>query len=320
MSKIALITGITGQDGSYLADLLLKKGYNVHGLVKPDEEACWRHNYLHIQDAIMLHECLLTDKLAVRDAIGQIKPDEIYNLAAQSLVSESIKNPEATLEFNIQSVEYLLESIIQIDNTIRFFHASSSEIFDPTATQPLTSSATIGPINPYGESKAANHLLVQNYRVNFNVFAVNGILFPHESPLRHDKSLIKTLIRSAKFIKDGGNKKIHLGQAENQRDFGNAREYVEAMWLSLQQNTARDYIISSGNPVSIMDITKYILKKFNLSEDVIKMDEALFQSPNIPIIYGDNTETIKILGWECNTSIYETIDSMIEFHIGNHQP
>jgi len=313
MSKTALITGITGQGGSYLAALLLKKGYNVHGLVRPDEGVGWRHTYLGIADAVILHECILTDAEAVTDVLIKIHPDEIYNLAAQSVVSQSIQNPEDTLNFNIHSVENLLASIVQIDNTIKFFHASSSEIFDPNAQQPLTITSPIRPTNPYGVSKAENHLLVQKYRNESNIFAVNGILFPHESPLRHQKSLIKTLITSAEAIKNGSDQKIHLGQANNQRDFGNAQEYVEAMWLSLQQEDAHDYIISSGTPVSILDISEYILKKFDLPLDIIKIDKALFRSPNTPIIYAENNVTRNTLGWTCNIGIYETIDTMIDF-------
>ena len=314
MNKVALITGVFGQDGSYLAELLLTKGYVVHGVARDRESGAWRHEYLGITGKVTIHTIDLTDKAALTVLLTEIRPSEIYNLAAQSSVAHSIDNPEATLLFNINSVTAILESIQAVDTTIKLFHASSSEIFDPEAEQPLTVHSPIKPGNPYGVSKAANHTAVIDYRTRFGMFAVNGILFPHESPLRDVSSFINRSIATAMDIKTGTKDHLTLGQIENKRDFGDARLFVEAMWLSLQAPSAADYIISSGTAVSIREIVEYILNQYEVPRCATLIDERMFRYPNMPLMVGDNTETKATLGWSYDRPIFVTIDDMIEFH------
>ena len=311
--KVALITGVYGQDGSYLAALLSKHGYTVHGVVRPHSQKSWRHAYLQIEGKVTIHECDLENQPAVTGLIEVVQPTEIYHLAAQSSVPVSLQHPAQTLRFNTLSVLNLLESIRLINTNIKFFHASSSEIFDPAADQPLTAFSPIRPANPYGISKATSHLMVQQYRKIFGLFVVNGILFPHESPLRQPDSFIKKLIQSALSIKNGSGDSVRLGQVSNQRDFGDASNYTQAMLLTLQVETPDDYIISSGNPVSIKDIAEYVLKKYELPFDAMYSDPTLFRHPNAEVVYGDNARTQETLGWKPSTSIFETIDRMIEF-------
>jgi len=313
MNKVALITGVFGQDGSYLAEFLLAKGYTVHGITRPKDNGAWRHDFLHIAGQVIVHTTDITDLSALKDLLSEIRPTEIYNLAARSSVQDSINNPEATLIFNISSLQTILDAVQEVEPTVRIFHASSSEIFDPTAEQPLKVDSPINPTNPYGVSKAANHKAVIDYRTRLGLFAVNGILFPHESPLRDQHSFIKKCIATALEIKRGTKEFISLGQIENKRDFGDARLFVKAMWLSLQAPEATDYIISSGSAVSIKEIAEYILKKCEVPLSAIRIDESMFRHPNMPLMLGDNTETKAKLGWSYESSIFVTINDMIEF-------
>ncbi len=311
MKKVALITGITGQDGSYLADLLLSKDYEVHGIYREKGAGPWRFAKLGIQNEIKLHLGKLDDLKIVRELIGVIKPDEIYHLAAQSSIPESCKDPVTTINFNILSTQNILETVRQLKLPTKIFHASSSEIFDPEAPSPISTHSNIKPVHPYGVAKATCHFLIQLYRNSYGIYAVNGILFPHESPLRDRGTILKFFISQAEEIKKGNLKEFTLAAPENIRDFGDATSYVEVMWLSLQAKKADDYIICSGNPISIKEITEYILAQYSLSKSYIKIDDSLVRQPNIPIIFGDSSETTQKLGWSNTISIYETIKNII---------
>lgn len=313
MKKTALITGISGQDGSYLAAFLLNKGYIVHGITREKSNPIPSHKYLGITDRIRLHQVNLIDITAVKSTVKEIAPTEIYHLAAQSSVNASLVNPGKTIEFNVNSTANLLETIRTDPSPIKFFYASSSEIFDPHATLPLTINSSIKPTNPYGMSKAQSHFLVQNYRKEYSLYLVNGILFPHESPLRAPHSFIKTTIRQAVAISQGSTTPIRLGQIENKRDFGDARDYAVAMWWCLQQSAARDYIIATGKATSIKQITEYILTSLNVPLNVYFSDPALWREPNMPIIYGDNSDILPYSKWSQGYDLYTTIDDMIRF-------
>lgn len=308
MPKIALITGIAGQDGSYLTKLLLGKGYVVHGLTKEESSHLWRHDYLGTYGKCHLHTIDLTDKGSVKTIIATIKPDEVYHLAAQSSVANSIKDPLPTLRFNTLSTLSLLEACTWANADIRLFHASSSEIFDQLANSPLSLRSPIRPSTPYGASKAAAHLLTQSSRSHGNLFAVNGVLFPHESPLRHPDAFTKSLIRQAVAIKQGEANTILLGQIENARDFGSAEEFVYAIWQSLQAETAQDYIIGTGTPTTIRDIAYYVLDSLGLDRTIIQG-----QTGDVSSIFADTTETETLLGFKASATIYKTIDEMIRF-------
>lgn len=310
-TKTALITGITGQDGSYLSHLLLREGYRVYGTTHRDDPDRSRLVQLGVDQKITLITGDLTDSKHVCELLEDIQPHEVYHLAAQSLVSTSLNDPHETLHCNIDSILNICVAIQQINQSIRLFNASSSEIFSPTTTMPLKPDSPIGPTNPYGISKAAGHLLVKFYRLQHGLFAVNGILFPHESPLRQPASFVKSTISQALEIAARGAGEIRLGQVENLRDYGDARRFVEAMWRSLQIESARDYIISSATPCSIRDIASYILKKTGVPNEAIIIDKSLFRSPNITEAWGDNTETKELLNWQYDTDFTTVLDEMI---------
>lgn len=317
MEKIALITGITGQDGSYLAKLLLTKGYLVHGTSRTPKAKNWRHHELSISKQLTINECDLTDRDAVITLITTIQPTEIYHLAAQSSVSESFTVPYETFCQNTLSTLTLLEVVRAIDINIKIFNASSSEIFDQFAPQPLSLTSPRLPASPYGISKLAGHMLVEQYRTTFRLFAVNGILFPHESPLRQPNSFIKTVIRKAIACTQNEQGNIALGYIDTERDFGYAASYVEMMWRSLQAQTATDYIIATGQTTSLRTIVEYIAKKLNLPQTTIT--SSPIQQSTLPTsIYGDITDTTAKLGEFPITNLYATIDAMIEFEMRYH--
>lgn len=309
MPKIALITGIAGQDGSYLAQLLLSQGYIVHGITRDESPNLWRHEYLEINGKCNLHTIDLTDAHTVQHLITDIVPHEVYHLAAQSSVAASIQNPVPTLHFNTLSTLYLLQACRAADSTIKFFHASSSEIFDLQASAPLSLQSPIRPHSPYGAAKAAAHFLTTSFREHAGLFAVNGVLFPHESPLRHEGAFTKSLVRQAVAIKNGGSNPIVLGQIDNERDFGSAEEYVHAMWLALQSESARDYIIGTGKSTTIREISYYVFTLLGLDRSLIQSQTA--KAPNA--IYADTTETEIQLGWKAGGTIYQIMDDMVDF-------
>ena len=312
IKNIALITGITGQDGSYLAAFLLDKKYEVHGITRNLTETHWRHDYLGITDALMLHAANLEDEMAIRTLLADIQPTEIYHLAAESSVAASLADPYPTLRFNIQSTLALLNATRAINSNIRFFNASSAEIFDANVTQPLTLESPFKPNTPYGISKLTGHTLVQKYRHHSNLFAVNGILFPHESPLRLETSFFKSVIRNAVACKRGTKHAITLGYIDTERDFGDATQYVKVMWKSLQVIRADDYIIATGIPTSLRVLVMYIMDKLELPASLLETTRDA-NRPLPKTIYGDPTETCQKLDWTYTGDVFATIDAMIAF-------
>jgi GDPmannose 4,6-dehydratase len=312
--KKALITGITGQDGAYLTELLLGKGYEVIGFSRSDQPDLSKLAYLGVADRVKVEKIDLLDLAAVKDMIKKHQPTEIYNLAGQSSVNVSFKEPLETVTYNMLSVQNQLEAIRLIDKSIKFYQATSCEIYSDKNKLPIREETQFYPSSPYGVSKVAAHMLVESYRDTFGLFAVSGILFNHESFLRKNYFMMN-LIKTARAISNGADEYIYLGNADNKRDFGYAPEYVKAIWLMMQNQEPKDYLVCSGKSVSIREITEYVLKKFGVSSDRIKIDEKLFRKPNVPDLYGDNSRAKQELGWKYEMDFFQALDIMIEEEI-----
>jgi GDPmannose 4,6-dehydratase len=309
--KKAIITGITGQDGAYLSELLLQNGYEIIGFSRSSTPNMSNLEYLGVAGRVVVEQVNLLDLGQIREKIEHHKPDEIYNLAAQSSVNYSFQEPLETVNFNISSVLNLLECIRKTDKKIKFYQATSCEMYSDKNNLPITEGTQFYPSSPYGVSKAAAHMLVESYRESFGLFAVSGVLFNHESNLRKNYFIMK-LIKTAQAISAGADEYIYLGDSENKRDFGYAPEFVRAIWLMMQNTKPKDYLICSGSSVSIRNITEHVLGKFNVPVSRIKIDEKLFRKPNVPDLYGDNSRAKKELGWDCTTNFFDSLDRMIE--------
>jgi len=242
----------------------------------------------------------------------QCRPDEIYNLAAQSSVSRSFQDPVETLQFNILSVTNLLESILHTDKNIRFYQASSSEMFGSINALPLTENSIFHPVSPYGISKASAHWITINYRESFGLFTTSGILFNHESVLRESHFIIKKIIRSAIDIQNGRQDFLEVGNIDIKRDFGYAPKYVEAMYLMMQHERPDDYIIATGKSLSIREIIYYVFEKMNISKEKIKINQTFFRPNEIINIYGDASKARAKLGWKYTMSFFQVLDILIE--------
>lgn len=314
--KTAIITGITGQDGSYLAKLLLEKGYKVIGITRSyNSSNIVKLKYLDIYKIVTLEECDLMDVSSIIKILKKYVPDEIYNLAAQSSVGLSFDQPIGTMQFNIISVLNLLESIRMVDENIKFYQATSSEMFGKVEKLPITEKTILHPSNPYAISKATNYWTVINYREAYGLFACNGILFNHESFLRSDNFFIKKIIKQSLNIKYGSQKVLKVGNIDIKRDFGYAPKYVEAMWLMLQQRKADDFIICSGKSLSLREIIYYIFDKLKIERDKLVVDEKLYRPVDIDDIYGDDSKARKFLGWNYNLDFYNVLDILVEEEI-----
>jgi GDPmannose 4,6-dehydratase len=311
--KTALITGITGQDGSYLAKLLLQKDYRVIGTVRSYRHAN-THNfdYLGIKGDVIIEELDLLDMANIISLLHKYKPDEIYNLAAQSSVSLSYDQPLGTFSFNTISVNNLLESIRLFSPNTKIYQASSSEMYGLVEKMPIRIETPMHPVSPYGVSKMASHFMVTIYRESYDIFASNGILFNHESFLRSNNFFIKKIIKSAIAIKNKQQLNLKVGNINVKRDFGYAPMYVDAMWKILQQDKPSDFMICSGKSIVLRDIIEYVFDKMSLDKHLIIEDESLFRPNEIQDIYGDNTKAKEILNWEYNLSFFEVLDMLIE--------
>ncbi|SDD38776.1 GDPmannose 4,6-dehydratase [Algoriphagus faecimaris] len=313
--KKALITGITGQDGAYLAQLLLSKGYNVIGVTRQtDSFAFHRLAYLGIDKKIEIAYFDLTDPKAVLACLEQYHPDEIYNLAAQSSVGQSFHIPQETFSFNTMSVMNLLDGVRQFDRKIRFYQASSSEMFGNVSFQnlPIRESLLFHPVSPYGISKASAHWLTVNYREAYGIFTTCGILFNHESALRGENFVIKKLINTALKIQAGKAETLTLGNLAVSRDWGYAPKYVEAMWKMLQQERPGDYIICSGNLSTLQELLLKVFDQLGLDMGKhLRLDQAFMRSLDLGVIYGDNTKAKAELEWEYNLSTDDLIAQLI---------
>lgn len=309
---VALVTGITGQDGAYLAKLLLNKNYRVVGLVRSIHTYFdFGLKYLNIDKDVELIENSLMDLSSLISIINQVKPDEIYNLAAESSVAHSFAEPISTLRFNTQSVLNLLEAIRITDIRIKFYQASSSEMFGQVNLLPITENTQMNPVSPYAISKASAYWTVNSYKSSYGLFACNGILFNHESFLRKENFFMKKIIKNAILIKHNKLNEIKVGNLEVSRDFGNAQDYVNAMYLMLQQKVAKNYLICSGKSIQLKVIVHYIFDQLNISKDRIIEDQSLIRPSEIINIYGDNSKAKSELGWKQDSSFFDTIDQLI---------
>ena len=316
--NVAIITGITGQDGAYLAELLISKGYKIIGVVKDSENINKsRLEYLSVVDQIEWQQCKLTDENDVKKLLEKYKPTEFYNLAAQSSVSKSYQDPILTLSFNTLSVATILECIRQTDKTIKFYQASSSEMCGNVNSLPITENSTLYPVSPYAVSKCTSFWLTVNYRESFDMFCTSGISFNHESYLRNENFIIKKVLNTAFEILEGKKETLELGNIDIKRDFGYAPKYVEAMYLMMQHKTPDHYILASGKSISLKEVVFYIFDKLNISREKIIVNKDLFRPNEIMDIYGDSSKAKKILNWEYEISFFDVLDIIIDESIEN---
>jgi GDPmannose 4,6-dehydratase len=307
----ALITGISGQDGSYLADFLLEKGYEVHGLVHGSTDG--RYERLDgVIDQITLHPGDLLDEHSLVGVLTRSSPDEVYNLAAMSSVAESWRLAVATAEYTAVGVTRLLEGIRQVCPEARFYQASSSEMFGRTRETPQSERTPFYPRSPYGVAKAYGHFITVNYRESFGLHASSGILFNHESPRRGQSFVTRRISRGVAEIKLGLSDELVLGNLDVRRDWGYAREYVEAMWLMLQQPEAGDYVIGTGVSHSVRDLVDAAFACVDLSADEhVRIDPALARPADIEELVADPAKARERLGWEARTSFEELVELMV---------
>lgn len=315
----ALITGITGQDGSYLSELLLSKGYEVHGLVRRTSQlARSRLEHLYNDPAIygqrlFLHYADLDDATACRRVLFKIIPDEIYHLAGQSHVGLSFEIPESTCEMTALGTLRLLELVRDMKPMPKFFHASSSEIFGEPAQMPQDETTPMAPVNPYGCAKAFATQMVTVYRRSFGLFASNGILFNHESPRRGENFVTKKICHAAAAIKLGLRKELLLGDLQAQRDWGHARDYVQGMWLALQAQTAEDYVFATGRLHSVQDAVERAFSILQLDWSKYVGRDARFARPSEPHrLVGNPAKAERLLGWRPTVSFDGLIAEMTE--------
>jgi GDPmannose 4,6-dehydratase len=316
--KVAIITGITGQDGAYLSKLLLEKEYKVIGLVRSKNSSSLRGlNYLNITDQITIEECDLTDLSQIMRIFKAYEPNEVYNLAAQSSVSLSFAQPIGTFQFNTLSVFNLVEAIKQFDSKIKFYQASSSEMFGEVKHLPITEDTEFHPKSPYAISKAAAHWTCVNYRESYNLFICCGILFNHESHLRTDTFFVKKVIREAIKIKKGLSQSLTVGNLNIKRDIGYAPQYVEAMYKMMQQPKADSYLICTGSSVSLKYITEYVFNKLGVPTSAIVSDPKLFRPSEINDIYGSNKHINTSLDWHYTLTIEGLLDILVDEELKN---
>ena len=310
--KTAIISGISGQDGAYLARLLLSKNYAVTGLVRNSEgTGLWRLKFLGIADKVKLVECDLTDLSQIFRLIQDINPDEVYHLAAQSSVSVSFSQPIATINYNTISTLNLLETIRLSHSRLKFYQASSSEMFGVVDKLPIDEETVIHPQSPYAISKAAGYWMTRNYREAYKIFATSGILFNHESALRQNSFVIKKIIRTALDIQEGKTDTLVLGNIDVRRDFGYAPAYVEAMWRIMQQEIPEDFIICSGFSSSIREIVEMVFSLLNLSLSYLHTEQSLYRPAEINENYGNPEKAKRVLGWSYDFTLRQLIEQLI---------
>ena len=327
--KVALITGITGQDGSYLAELLLEKGYQVHGIVRR-ASLINTHRIDHIYDSITLHYGDLTDSTNLVRIIQKVQPDEIYNLGAQSHVKVSFEMPEYTADVDGVGTLRILEAVrlLGIEDRVRIYQASTSELYGLVQETPQRETTPFYPRSPYGVAKLYGYWIVKNYREAYGMYACTGILFNHESPRRGETFVTRKITRGLKAISEGKQKVLYLGNLDALRDWGHARDYVEAMWLMLQQETPDDYVIATGKQYSVRQFVEksaryfgYDIEWYGKGEDEIGIDKKTkktivavnskyFRPAEVETLLGDPTKAKNELGWEPKTTFEKLIEEM----------
>ncbi len=338
MNKVALITGVTGQDGSYLAEFLLEKGYEVHGMVRRAST----HNYDRIEHLIQdVHNCKnnfylhygdITDSSNIIRLLNEVKPTEIYNLAAQSHVRVSFDVPEFTADTDAIGTLRILESIriLNMEGKVKFYQASTSELYGKVQEVPQTETTPFYPRSPYAVAKLYAYWIVKNYREAYNIFAVNGILFNHESPRRGETFVTKKITKTVKEIKNGNVEKLYLGNIDSKRDWGYAKEYVECMWQMLQTDKPEDFVIATGETHTVREFVEEAFRYIDIEikwegsgvqekgidkqtgKVLIEIDPYYFRPTEVDLLIGDATKAKKELGWEPKIKFKELVEIMMK--------
>jgi GDPmannose 4,6-dehydratase len=316
MAKRALITGISGQDGSYLAEFLINKGYEVHGIarrmaIENPEHRLFRIR--HIIDKVQLHGASLESYPSLYQVISRVRPDEIYHLAAQSFVSYSFEDEFTTMSANVNGTHFMLAAIREVAPNARFYFAGSSEMFGNPPSVPQNEETIFRPRSPYGISKVAGYYLTRNYREAYGLFSCSGILYNHESPRRGLEFVTRKITSQAAKIKLGLDDEVRLGNLEARRDWGHAREYVKAMWIMLQQNRPDDYVIATGKNYSVRDFAELAFSLVGLKlENYLKLDERYKRPAEVDNLLGDCSKAKKELGWEYHLTLRDLVKEMVE--------
>jgi GDPmannose 4,6-dehydratase len=310
--KRALITGITGQDGSYLAELLLDKGYEVHGMVRRASTETFQR-LEGIRDAITLHTGDLLDQRSLGDVMRDCQPEEIYNLAAMSFVAASWSQPVLTTEFTAVGVTRMLEAMREVAPDARFYQASSSEMFGKVLEVPQRETTPFYPRSPYGVAKCYGHFITVNYRESYDLFAASGILFNHESERRGLEFVTRKVTHAAAAIKLGMQDDLALGNMDAERDWGYAKDYVEAMWMMLQQDEPEDYVIATGEAHSVRELVNAAFHHVELDPaDYVRVDQRFLRPAEVEHLIGDPSKAREQLGWEPRTSFEEMVRLMVD--------
>ena len=316
MAKRALITGITGQDGSYLAELLLSKGYEVHGLVRRVALEDPEHRLSRIKgvlDQIELHPASLENHASIYRVVSRILPDECYHLAAQSFVSYSFDDEFSTFNTNINGTHYMLDAVRSLAPKCRFYFAGSSEQFGNAEEVPQSERTRFHPRSAYGISKVAGFELTRNYREAYGLHASSGILFNHESPRRGFEFVTRKITSGVARILAGRTDSLRLGNTEAKRDWGHAREYVEAMWLMLQQPSADDYVVATGDTHSVQEVVELAFSLAGLDErKYVVTDETLYRRAEVNVLLGDASKAHRVLGWKPQVGFKDLVAQMVE--------
>jgi GDPmannose 4,6-dehydratase len=314
-----LITGITGQDGSYLAEFLLEKGYTVYGMVRRASQENFER-IEHIRNRLDLRQADLLDQLSLIHLIEQTRPHEVYNLAAQSFVPTSWTQPVLTGEFTALGVTRLLDAVRLIDPAIRFYQASSSEMFGKVRETPQTESTPFHPRSPYGVAKAYGHAITVNYRESYGLFACCGILFNHESPRRGLEFITRKVTDGVARIKRGLQQELHLGNLEARRDWGFAGDYVQAMWLMLQQDEPDDYVVATGETHSVQELVELAFSYAELDwRRHVVIDPTLRRPAEVDFLLGDATKARQKLGWAPKMGFVDLIRLMVDADLARHR-
>ncbi len=312
MSKVALITGVTGQDGSYLAEFLLEQGYQVIGMVRRTSTVNFSR-IAHIQDRLTLVSGDMLDEPSLIAILQEYRPSEIYNLAAQSFVQASWKQPVFTGEVTALGVTRLLDAIRIVDPTIRFYQASSSEMFGKVRETPQNENTPFYPRSPYGVAKVYGHWITVNYRESYGLHATSGILFNHESPRRGLEFVTRKVTHGVARIELGLDHELRLGNLDSRRDWGYAGDYVKAMWLMLQQDQPEDYVIATGETHSVRELCEIAFDYVDLDwEQYVVQDERFMRPAEVDLLVGDASKAARVLGWEPNVTFQDLIEMMVD--------
>jgi GDPmannose 4,6-dehydratase len=318
--KTALITGVTGQDGSYLAEMLLAEGYRVVGMTRRTSTDV-HERIRHIVDDIEFVSGDLLDQSSITTIVADVRPDEIYNLAAQSFVPASFSQPVLTGEFTALGVTRVLEAIRAVDTSIRFYQASSSEMFGKVQAVPQDESTAFYPRSPYGVAKLYGHWLTVNYRESYDLYAVSGILFNHESERRGKEFVTRKISDGVARIKLGISKELRLGNLDAQRDWGFAGDYVRAMWLMLQQDKPDDYVVSTGRTHYVRDFVKLAFDAVGIDyEKHVVVDPRFYRPAEVDLLIGNPAKARRVLGWEPSVSFEALVERMVRADIERLSP